>query len=95
VDDGDVKDDGIDGGGDGAGDVHGLLVERVEGAGPLAGGVGVEVKLKAKVGAAGVEGAEPEAVQWGWGGRLRGGRLGQGRERERQQQGGEWRLHVR
>ena len=66
ADGGDVDGDGVSRGGDGAGDAHATLVDRVDGAGPLAGGVLMEVELDAQLGSAGAESAEPYAVE-GWG----------------------------
>ena len=63
ADDGNVDGDGVDGGGEGAGNVGRALVEGIEGASPGAGGVLMEAELDAEVGASGMQGAEPCAVE--------------------------------
>ena len=85
VDNGNVYDNGIDRGGDDASDAGGVLVKRVEGAGPFAGRSAVEVELEAQGRAARLESSQPDAVK----GRRqrRFGRLGHegdGTERKRQ-----------
>ncbi len=63
LDGGDVDGDGVDRGGDGAGDAHRALIERVGSAGPLVGGFLMEVELDAKGVTAGGQRAEPDAVE--------------------------------